>query len=274
MLCSDQMDNQALTNEAFWDEFWTGTRIPPNVDLQTQWQFSLAKLLRDNLPQDPSLKLFEIGCAPGRWLVWFHEELGYQVSGCDTSPKGAQLTRDNLRLNGVDGAIYELDFMSEDLPRHAFDVVTSFGVIEHFQNPTPFIARHLELLKPGGILVLEVPNMAGRLNLQLLNSARMQDLVSVHNLDVMHREFFKSIAEDFNLGIRFLDYVGGFDPGMVVHNHDSLKHGRAAIMYPLWAMERLIRLIPLSRNVLTKLNNAVFSNMLVGIFTCRPNKER
>lgn len=266
------MSDHSLTNEAFWDEFWDRTSVPTTIDLQTQWQFALAKVLKDSLPYDPSLKLFEIGCAPGRWLVWFHQALGYQVSGCDTSPKGAQLTRDNLRLNGVQGTIYEKDFMGGDLPLHAFDVVVSLGVIEHFEDPKPFIERHLAFLKPGGVLILEVPNMAGWLNLRLLKSARMQDLLSVHNLDVMNRPFFESLVKDFDLRIKFLDYVGGFDPGMVVHNHNSRTHGRTAIMYPLWAMERLSRLLPSSKHVLTKLNGASYSNLLVGIFTSEGGK--
>jgi len=213
------------------------------------------------------LSLFEIGCAPGRWLVWFQQELGYKVSGCDTSPRGAQLTRDNLRLNNVDGVIYEMDFMSDPAPLHEFDIVVSLGVIEHFDDPKPFVQRHVEFLKPGGILVLEVPNMAGWLNCRLLKSARMDDLISVHNLDTINTKFFKSMARELGLDIRFLNYVGGFDPGMVVHNHDSRKHGRAAIMYPLYAMERFIRFFPFSKNILNGINGAPYSNMLLGIFT-------
>jgi hypothetical protein len=114
--------------------------------------------------------------------------------------------------------------------------------------------------------VLEVPNMSGWLNLRLLNLARMQELVGKHNLNTMKQEFFKSIADKFDLEIEFLGYIGGFDPGMVVHNHDSRKHGRTPIMYPLYAMERLISRLPFAKHILSKLNGQPLSNMLVGIF--------
>ncbi len=261
------MTQAALTDEAFWDRYWSGIHLPARVDLRVQWQFALAGALKRVLPRDASLTLFEVGCAPGRWLIWFHREFGYQVAGCDTSPKGVELTRRNLQLGGVDGRIYQMDVLRDGIPSHAFDVVLSLGVIEHFADPRPVVARHLDLLRPGGTLVLEVPNMAGWLNLKLLRAAGMNDLVSVHNLRVMHREYFESVARDFGLRIRFLNYIGGFDPGLMVANHDSRRHGRRAVMYPLWVVDRLFRLFPACRTAAVRWNRAPFSHMLLGVFS-------
>lgn len=41
-----------------------------------------------------------------------------------------------------------------------FDAITMFWVLEHIPNPDEAIAKIRELLKPGGILILRVPNMA------------------------------------------------------------------------------------------------------------------
>jgi len=60
---------------------------------------------------------------------------------------------------------------------------------------------------------------------------------------------------------------GDFDPGMIVHNHDSQKHGRTAIMYLLVVLEWLLRSVPFSGNILNAVNASSFSNMLVAIFT-------
>jgi len=35
------------------------------------------------------------------------------------------------------------------------------GFIEHFDEPVGVVVRHLDLLKPGGILLLGVPNYGG-----------------------------------------------------------------------------------------------------------------
>ena len=42
-----------------------------------------------------------------------------------------------------------------------FDVVMSRGFIEHFDEPSSVVDRHLDLLKPGGLLVVSIPNLRG-----------------------------------------------------------------------------------------------------------------
>lgn len=267
---------QALTNEAFWDEYWAGIQLPALLEpAQVQWHFALTQIFQRILRYDPTLTLLEIGCAPGRWLVWFNRTLGYKIVGCDTSPKGVQLTQDNLRLNAVSGTLCHADLMSDDLPLHTFDVVLSIGVIEHFQDPSPIIARHIELLKPGGRLILEVPNMAGAINHLLLRLAGMNDFLAVHNLAVMNRYFFKSVARDFQLDIECLTFAGGFDPGIVVFNYPYPTRGKRKIaiellrrrhfvLFPLWTLERSFRRLP--KSWLTRWNAPSFSHLLVGIY--------
>jgi SAM-dependent methyltransferase len=152
------------------------------------------------------------------------------------------------------------------LPASAYDIVVSLGVIEHFNDPTAVVARHIELLKPGGVLILEVPNMAGRFNHWLLQKAKMHDLLEHHNLSVMSKGYFAALAKQFGLEIKFLDYVGGFDPGMVVHNHSYKKRwGRPMIMHALTCMEKLCRAMPSVARFLTRDNSPAYSNMLLGI---------
>lgn len=261
-----------MTNETFWDDFWRSVTLPALIDERIQWQSALAKTFRKHLPADPSLKLLEIGCAPGRWLVWFRKNLGYQVAGCDNSPRGIDITRKNLESNGMKTELYAEDLQRGSLPREAFDIVLSLGVIEHFKDPMEIVMRHLELLKPGGTLVLEVPNMAGRINHWLLRKSRMNELLTHHNLDVMRQDFFLNVAEKFNLQIKLLDYVGGFDPGMVVHNHSQKSlWGRPMILYFLGLLEKLFRSISFLPRIFINYNDKNYSNMLLAIMV-KPRK--
>ena len=41
-----------------------------------------------------------------------------------------------------------------------FDAITCFHVLEHIDEPVPSVKKAMQLLKPGGILILEVPNIA------------------------------------------------------------------------------------------------------------------
>jgi SAM-dependent methyltransferase len=47
----------------------------------------------------------------------------------------------------------------ETLPWHDCDVITSFHVIEHVDSPKRFVAAMAERIKPGGLLVLETPDI-------------------------------------------------------------------------------------------------------------------
>lgn len=263
----------ALTDEVFWDHFWEDIKLPDIIDVRVQWYLALTNELRRHLPQDSALKLFEIGCAPGRWLIWFNQALGYHVAGCDISPHGVQLTQENLRLNNVSGEIYQADVFADTLPEQAFDIVFSVGVIEHFEQPEAIINRHLRLLKPGGYLVLEVPNMAGWLNLWLMRLAGMHDFLAVHNLTVMNQAYFQTIARNFNLQTTFLGYIGGFDPGLILYNYVQVLQGkrirqelwrrRAFIIPFIWLLERLFNRSP---SFFTRFNAPFCSHMLLGIF--------
>jgi hypothetical protein len=42
-----------------------------------------------------------------------------------------------------------------------FDVVTSFGVVEHFDDTAGCVRALARMLRPGGMVLTEVPNMAG-----------------------------------------------------------------------------------------------------------------
>lgn len=265
---ADGQKSTPLTDEAFWDERWSTTTLPALIDESTRWQLAMADVFRRFLTADPSRDIFEVGCAPGRWLVWFHKNFGYTAFGCDLSRKAAETTRSNLAINGVPGEIYTADITSGgELPARQFDVVVSMGVIEHFSDPALVVRRHVELLKPGGRLILNVPNLAGRINHWLLRSARLQSLIEVHNLAMMNKATFRSFAEGLDLDLCYLEYVGGFDPGLMVYNHSyKTRWKRPPMFFILWMMEKVTRRFP---RLLLNVNHPSFSNMLVGVFRRR-----
>ena len=77
--------SHALTDERFWDEFWSKIQLPALLDERVQWQGALAEVFRKHLPRGNDRTLLEIGCAPGRWLIWFAQNLGYRVAGSELS---------------------------------------------------------------------------------------------------------------------------------------------------------------------------------------------
>ena len=142
-----------LTDPGFWDNYWQNVSGWQNVDLRHSYDRAFDAAFRRWLTPDPKQRLLEIGCAPGRWLIYFHRQFGYQVSGCDSAPQAVEVTRANLQQAQVPGEVLLADLMEASLPAAAYDIVMSLGVIEHFADPWPAIEQHVRLIKPGGTLV-------------------------------------------------------------------------------------------------------------------------
>jgi 2-polyprenyl-6-hydroxyphenyl methylase/3-demethylubiquinone-9 3-methyltransferase len=82
------------------------------------------------------------------------------VAGVDSSPAGCALARARLAEAGVAGTIHQLDVTaagSTGLGR--FDLVCSFGVVEHFTDLGRILPSIARLVAPGGMLVTTVPNL-------------------------------------------------------------------------------------------------------------------
>lgn len=152
-----------LTGTEYWDHHWR--RLAATNGYSTfEWMRrsypyrSLDRLLRSVLPVDPQATFIELGSGPARWMIYFHRTFGYRVYGCDDSPVSCILARENLAKAGVDGQIDQADFFKI---AGSYDVVFSAGVIEHFDDPTVPLAAFARLVRPGGILITDVPNLGG-----------------------------------------------------------------------------------------------------------------
>lgn len=109
----------------------------------------------------PGGTCFEVGCYPGRFLIYLGKTFGFTVGGIDSTPGVATVMSDHVRRQGV--AV--LPFIHGDFlayrPEQQFDVVCSFGFIEHFHNFLEVIRRHVDLVRPGGLVVISCPNFRG-----------------------------------------------------------------------------------------------------------------
>lgn len=239
-----------LTGADFWDDFWKKTTLPVLPDPAKSYERCYLDLFERHFRPDPGRTVFEAGCAPGMWLAHFHRRFGYAPYGCDISPRGLALTEENLKLCGAPAKIAACDLFSfkADKP---FDVVLSINFIEHFDNPWPVLDRQVELLAPGGTLVLSVPNLT-RLNAWLTRPA----FLAAHNQAVMNKAFFEDFAARSDLRALFLGYIGGFEPDLVGPERSALL--RRGVLKTL----RILRGLPGAGRV----NAPFFSAFLVGVF--------
>jgi SAM-dependent methyltransferase len=110
----------------------------------------------------PGQRLVELGCARSAWLPYFAREFSCEIAGLDYSPLGADQTVTRLKASGIPGEVRCGDLF--DPPADwigAFDIVSWFGVVEHFDDTASAVRAAARLLKPGGLMITEIPNMSG-----------------------------------------------------------------------------------------------------------------
>jgi 2-polyprenyl-3-methyl-5-hydroxy-6-metoxy-1,4-benzoquinol methylase len=184
--------------------------------LREHWLFQLTEvLLRPRVQDKADLKGLEIGSAPGRISLELWRRLGLVPYGLEYTEAGVRAQQALYRKFGLPGEWVMPGDLFDDAwrARHAesFDVVASFGFIEHFGDPRDVVAKHLELLRPGGLLVVTVPNLNestvyGRL-VRRFNPA----VYALHNTATCTRESLGKLAASLDCGIIHCDTLGGPD---------------------------------------------------------------
>lgn len=147
------------TKQSDWDAAWASPvrlRLPSRLNVDV---YNLTRLLQRHVR--PGDRYIEIGCAPGKLLAWVGARLQARTAGLDYSESGIRNCRALFASLGMDVELHQSDFFASALPKHSFDVVTSFGFIEHFDDPREAVRRHVELLRPGGTALITVPNYGG-----------------------------------------------------------------------------------------------------------------
>jgi len=99
-------------------------------------------------------RLLDVGCATGKYLALM-KAVGWRVAGIEIDAAAAAKAR------AVTSEIFEGDPVDAPFAPGSFDVITSFHVVEHLPRPRVALARMLEWLAPGGVIVIEVPNAGG-----------------------------------------------------------------------------------------------------------------
>ena len=84
-------------------------------------------------------------------------DMGWTVEGIDPSDEAARHARE---LNGLDVRVGSAESILPELAGESFDLVTLWHVLEHVYDPVGVLTQIRRLLKPGGLLMLEVPNFA------------------------------------------------------------------------------------------------------------------
>lgn len=99
-------------------------------------------------------RLLDVGCAGGKDLKVL-QEMGWNVTGIEISPTAAAVARARLGCEVLVG-----DFDQVPLGEERFDVVRFSHTLEHLASPRKALEKAHRILRPSGLLWIEVPNSA------------------------------------------------------------------------------------------------------------------
>lgn len=120
--------------------------VNPPYAYNTSWE-----KVRRVFPTAQHLRILDLGCGDGR--VVEHLVKDHEVFGLDTSAEGVRIAQ----TKGIHAALGSVDGQF-DFPGTAFDVVLALDILEHLQHLSDTLAQVKKVLKPGGFLIISIPN--------------------------------------------------------------------------------------------------------------------
>jgi SAM-dependent methyltransferase len=155
-----------------------------------------------------------------------------------------------LAKSGIRGAISHADIFDPpgDLLGR-FDVVVSFGVVEHFDRPSDCVAMMARFGRPGATLLTLVPNLAGMAG--IMQKYLCRRIYDIHV--VLDRDALSAIHRDAGLEVRSCEYFMGVNWAVVnlsclPRYFQSLAVGvQLGLSAPFWLIERMGMSLPPNR---------------------------
>ncbi|PRM96154.1 class I SAM-dependent methyltransferase [Aliarcobacter cryaerophilus] len=217
-----------ITEKSFWEKYWGEIKLPQKVDFNFKNDRVIAETIINNVPKaKEGQTALEVGCAPGKWMILLNEKLNYNINGFEYVDVAAEKTRQNFLMCNIPENRFKVvtaDFLTQ-IPSPIYDVVTSFGFIEHFENYDEIFQKHIEYTKKNGYIVIGFPNFRG-LNyyIQLfIDKVTGSKIIENHNIDMMDKSLMEEMIENSNQELVYIDYIGGFEAGLFNSNDINNK---------------------------------------------------
>jgi 2-polyprenyl-3-methyl-5-hydroxy-6-metoxy-1,4-benzoquinol methylase len=132
-----------LNTPEYWNEVW-------RTDTENRHYAQLFALILAHVPE--GARVLDVGCGAGLLLRELRARRRAAVTGLDFSRWACE----RLRAEGFDAVESALPHIP--FPDGAFDVVVATEVLEHLDHPERTLAQMARVAKPGGTLMVSVPN--------------------------------------------------------------------------------------------------------------------
>lgn len=228
MVNPGNLEKESENSEGFdWEMFFSGEssrRILGNMDIEhvlsrarehlqeNKFRQTLVfnqvmrKLFKGREPHEPAI--LELGAATGFLTRWLTEEYGGTGVLVDNSEASYRAYNEmhydrKHNLTYIKADIFRLEL------EQRYDLVCSFGLIEHFREKAAVLEAHKRFVKPGGIIVIIIPmdtpltrtffELYPELNLgyrELLKEREFKDILNRHGLEILCTQASRGYSYD------------------------------------------------------------------------------
>ncbi len=193
-----------------WDNYYREEKTNPKVGFFSSYDIFLhdailAKYLPFNKKSKEEVKICEIGSGDGKLLKKIADNFNYEPFGIENAQEPIRQARDR-GINMIEGDVFDEAILEKY--NGYFDVVYSYGFIEHIMPPEKAVEIHLRLLKKGGYFFIQIPRLKG------FNYLRFKifrpDLLPLHNLTIMEEEQLRRFCKKESVQELFCKNYGTF----------------------------------------------------------------
>lgn len=242
-----------LTTENYWEKSYTDHN--DLVDLRTSgFRGHLNRLIfRKILETTPANKrILEIGAGNSMWLPFLAKQFpSSSFTGVDYTKNGCSLLLDRSKKDRLGITVVQEDMFSKQSSLHnSFEIVLSFGVVEHFADLSHAMEAKKKYLTADGVIFTIIPNLSGALG--ALTKKWNSDVYKKHNphdlpsFTLGHQRAGLEIIEGGYLGSNNFGVLAGCFPQKKGVNW-QLNKALIALSQLSWAFESKIIDLPTTK---------------------------
>lgn len=206
---------KSIVDKNYWENHWQKIKfeIAPQNHPIRQW-------IELKVPETNYKTCLEIGYYPGKFLAVFGEK-GYVLNGIDFFTESQNSSILWLKKCGYNiGSFYKSDLWDFKVSE-SYDIVCSFGLIEHFKNWKEVLNKHIELTKTAGTIMIDVPNLNSFLY-RFLYKLFEPRVLKNHESSAMNISNICHVFKENKCDIKKADYFGYFYFRFVTR-HDKIS---------------------------------------------------
>ena len=182
----------------------------------------------------PPAKVLELGCSHGSFVALLNQA-GYDASGVEMSPWVVEFGQKTFGVPISVGPIEALDIAFGSL-----DVIALMDVLEHLPDPVATMAHCLKLLKPDGLLLIQLPQFREEMKFSTLIETKSAFLEQLKADEHLYLYSDRSVTQLFQkLGANYIQFEPAifaiYDMFLVVSRVSLVAHETDAIESALLA---------------------------------------